>query len=101
MLDDKPELTHDLVPFWNAFQVLSSSRSTGMGVGAIPLSAFESYFRIWRITDLEDQLEYIRFVGALDSEYLAFQNKESKKSQEKSGAKNAKSASRVPKAKGR
>jgi hypothetical protein len=97
VLDDKPELTGDLVPFWNAFQVLSGSRNVGMGVGSIPLSAYESYFRLWKITDWEDQLEYIRFVGALDSEYLAFQNEESKKSKEKSGAKNAKSANRVPK----
>jgi len=86
----------DLVPFWNAFQVLSSSRSVGMGVGAIPLSAYESYFRIWRITDLEDQLEYIRFVGALDSTYLEHQN-ESSKNKQKSENKNAKSAPRVPK----
>ena len=67
-----------------------------MGVGAIPLSAYECYFRIWRITDLEDQLEYIRFVGALDSAYLEYQN-ESTKKQQKSGNKNVKSAPRVPK----
>ena len=101
MLDEKPELTGDLVPFWNAFQVMSRSRSVGMGVGGIPLSAYESYFRIWRITDWEDQLEYLRFVGALDSEYLDFQSENNKKSQEKSGVTNAKSANRVPRAKGR
>ena len=67
-----------------------------MGVGAIPLSAYESYFRIWRITELEDQIEYIRFVGALDSVYLEHQNDESKKKSKDSGNKNVKSAPRVP-----
>jgi len=67
-----------------------------MGVGAIPLSAYESYFRIWKITDLEDQLEYIRFVGALDSVYMEHQSESSKKKQD-SGNKNVKSAPRVPK----
>jgi hypothetical protein len=68
-----------------------------MGVGAIPLSAYESYFRIWRITELEDQIEYIRFVGALDSVYLEHQSDESKKKSKDSGNKNVKSAPRVPK----
>lgn len=90
VLDDRPELTTYLVPFWNAFHVLSNSRQIGMGIGGIPLSAFESYFRIYRITDQEDQLEYIYMVGALDSEYLAFQNEKSKK-QSKEVNSNAKS----------
>ena len=80
---DEPELFDDLAQYWNAFHILSSSRSAGMSIGAIPLPAYESYFRIMGVDSLEERLDYIRFVGIIDNEYLQWQgekhDKESKK----------------------
>lgn len=73
MLDDEPDLFKDLIQYWQAFHVLSSSRSSGMSIGAIPLSAYESYFRIFGIDSLEERLNYIKFVGILDNEFLEYQ----------------------------
>jgi len=70
MLDEEPELFDDLAPYWNAFHIMSPSRNTGMSIGAIPLPAYESYFRIFGIDSLEEQLDHIKYVGVLDSEYL-------------------------------
>lgn len=82
---DRPELFEYLVPYWNAFHVMSKSRSVGMGLGAIPLEAYESYFRIFGIDGLSERLEYITYVGALDSAYLEFQNQESKRKSDAKG----------------
>ena len=98
MLDDRPDLDSVCMPFWNAYHILSRSRSIGMSSGPIPLSEYEVYFRIFRIDGWEEQLEYIKFVGALDSAYLDYQHKESKR-KKSSGNKNAASANRVPRKK--
>jgi hypothetical protein len=94
MLDEEPDLFHDLHPYWNAFQILSSSRNSGMSIGAIPLPAYESYFRIFGIDSLEEQLAYLKFVGALDNTYLKWQGdeheKERKKNERKSKSKGRK-----------
>ena len=81
MLEEEPDLPQYLICFWN---VLSSSRNSGMGLGAIPLPAYESYFRIFGVDSLEEQLDYLKFVGALDSTYLEWHSDENeKKRQEK------------------
>lgn len=87
MLDEEPELFQDLYIYWNAFQILSSSRNSGMSIGAIPLPAYESYFRIFDIDSLEEQLTHLKFVGALDNEYLRWQGEESEKKRKKSESK--------------
>ena len=46
ILPPEPELYSYLTLYWNAFHILSSSRDSGMSIGAIPLPAYESYFRI-------------------------------------------------------
>lgn len=92
MLDDEPEIFQDLIVYWNAFHILSSSRSSGFGIGAIPLSAYESYFRIFDVDSLEEQLDYLRFVGVLDSEYLKYQEEQREEEQKKN-----KQSSRTPK----
>ena len=88
LLDEEPELFGDLAPYWNAFSILSSSRNTGMSVGAIPLPAYESYFRIMGIDSLEERFRYIKFVGILDSEYLKWNGEQSEKERKKNESKN-------------
>jgi len=83
MLDEEPELFQDLHIYWNAFQILSSSRNSGMSIGAIPLPAYESYFRIFGVDSLEEQLAYLKFVGTLDNTYLKWQGEESEKKRKK------------------
>ena len=83
VLDEEPELFTDLVVYWMAFHILTSSRSSGMSIGSIPLPAYESYFRIFGIDSLEEQLTYLKFVGALDSEYLLWQGEQSEKQKQK------------------
>jgi len=84
MLDEEPELFTDLVPYWSAFHTLSSSRNSGMSIGAIPLPAYESYFRIFGVDSHEEQLNYLKFVGVLDSEFLKWQGDKSEKERQKS-----------------
>jgi len=92
-LDDEPELFEDLAPYWGAYHVLSSSRNVGMGVGAIPLPAYESYFRIMRIDSLEEQFDYIRFVGLLDNEYLKWTSEQHEKESKKKSPQTPKQSS--------
>ena len=87
MLDEEPDIFSDMVPYWMAFHILTSSRSSGMGVGAIPLPAYESYFRIFGVDSLEEQLNYLKFVGVLDSEYLKWQGEKSEETKRKNEAK--------------
>ena len=84
MLPEEPDLFQDLHAYWGAFQILTSSRNSGMSIGAIPLQAYESYFRIFSVDSLEEQLEYLKFVGILDSEYLKWNGEQSEKEQQKS-----------------
>ena len=79
LLEEQPELFSDLIIYYNAFHILSSSRNSGMSIGAIPLQAYESYFRIFGVDSLEEQLVYLKFVGTLDSELLKYQGEESEK----------------------
>jgi len=83
MLDEEPEMFSDLAIYWNAFHILSPSRSSGMSVGSIALPAYESYFRIFGVDSLEEQLNYLKFVGVLDSEYLKWQGEKSEENRKK------------------
>jgi len=46
-----------------------------MSVGPIPISAYESYFSIFRIQNLEERHEIIRIISSVDNHYLKKQNK--------------------------
>jgi len=58
-----------------------------MSIGAIPLPAYESYFRIFGIDSLEEQLNYLKFVGALDSEFLSYHGEQSEKDKQRNESK--------------
>ena len=83
LMDEEPDLFPDLIQYWVAFHQLSSSRSSGMSIGPIPLPAHESYFRIMGVDSLEERLEYIHYVGVLDGEYLKWQGEKHEKESKK------------------
>ena len=64
----------DLIPFWDAFNTLTMSRSSGFGVGAIPLSEVKAYLDINEIYDVGDRLEFTRWIRFLDGVYLKLVN---------------------------
>lgn len=83
MLDDEPDLFSDLIEYWQAFHILSSSRSTGFGVSSIPLPAYESYFNIMGVDSLEERFNYIKFVGVLDNEFMRWQGEKNEAEKKK------------------
>jgi len=64
---------------WQAFFILSDSRNTGMGLGAIPLSEIESYMRLYGIsgTDVIDGWLYL--LREMDREFLAVMHEQQEK----------------------
>lgn len=82
-LDDKPALYQDLIPDWQAFSVLSSSRQMGFSVGPIPLSEIAAYMEINQIKDYEERKLLLHRIHILDHTYLDWQSGETKKQQAK------------------
>ena len=73
MAEAGPELLPGLALFLHAFEDLSPSRSSsGFGLDPIPFEAIDRYARRFRIDDTEDFDDLVRFVRALDDEYLAW-----------------------------
>lgn len=66
-----PELFPDLMPFWVAFQQLSTSRQSGMGMGYIPLSEIRGYLDEYRIIEWEDRLEWIQWIQTIDRNFVS------------------------------
>jgi hypothetical protein len=91
-LENKPYLSRWTMPYMEAFNVLSDSRSSGFGgVGPIPLSEIRSYMEIYEIVDIDERERFIKMVKALDSEYLAHTRKklDAKSAQEGKSVKSA------------
>jgi len=80
-LDYEPELFYWLSSYIEAFYTLSSSRSSGFSVGAIPLTEIQAWIEIFEIDDREVFVKYIR---ALDNTFLEHHSKsKSKENQQK------------------
>lgn len=76
-MENRPELYPDLVPVWEAFVLLSPSRSMGWGAGAIPLSEIKAYCEMFDIEG-DDREELLILLRALDDEYLKSTNEKGK-----------------------
>ena len=68
LLEKRPFVYADLVPIWNAFQVLSGSRQSGMAPQPISILEMEAYCRMRGVRDTE---QFIRLIQAMDQEFLA------------------------------
>lgn len=77
-MENRPELYPDLVPVWEAFVLLSPSRNSGWGAGAIPLSEVKAYCEMFDIEG-DDREELLILLRALDDEYLKSTNEKGKR----------------------
>lgn len=53
--------------FWQAYATLRASRSTGMGVGAIPFSEIMAYADHCGMTCPVQRQRLVRIIGAMDA----------------------------------
>lgn len=74
-----PELLPETAPYWEAWQVLSLSRPSGFGVGAIPISEIKAYLELYQVDDLDERIRYVRLIQAADGEFLKVMAERSKK----------------------
>jgi hypothetical protein len=78
-LQDRPILNRWVIEYWEAFQILSSSRTAHQGgIGPIPLSEITSYLEAVYIRDVDDRLTYIRMIQSLDNVYVKHINEKAK-----------------------
>jgi hypothetical protein len=80
--DDGPELLPQALPYWRAFCELSNKRAVGMALCPISMEAIDAYCRFFQIRDLEEKADCLRFLGALDREFLKIQAEKQKQEQE-------------------
>jgi hypothetical protein len=70
-LDARPEIFEDLLPAWEAFSVLHAARGNGYsGPQAITIADYVAYVQLVEVESLDDQLEMLRLVQALDGAYM-------------------------------
>ena len=69
-LESRPELDEGVILFWNAFQMLSPSRSVGMGVGCIPLSEILAFCDMADVRGVDERIEFVRVIQAMDAVFL-------------------------------
>ena len=81
-LDGRPEVEDHNLFYWNAFSLLTGSRDAGFSLGCIPLSEIEAFCRLARIEDVEERMEFVHIIQAMDREFVEFHRK-------KGGTKNA------------
>lgn len=75
-LRSKPTLTIWQEQFWDAFQVLSDSRSfTQIGISSIPISEILAYLNLMQIVDAELRCLYLTFIRNLDVVFCNHINK--------------------------
>ena len=77
-LDKKPDLPEDLLYYLSAFWALSRYRSSGFGVGYIPLTEVCAYMGLVGITERAERDEFMYFITALDDAYLGWHDKKTK-----------------------
>jgi len=70
--------------YWEAFQTLSSSRTSGFGMmNPISLQEIAAYLQIYDIVDEDDRVLYMQIVRGVDSHYLKRESERMKKESEK------------------
>lgn len=83
-LKNRPRLTMWTIEYWDAYQVLSSSRMVHQGgIGPIPLSEMVAYMDATNLTDVDDRLRFIKMMQALDKVYVSHINERAKRESEK------------------
>lgn len=82
-LQNRPRITQWTIGYWEAFQVLSSSRLVHQGgIGPIPLSEMVAYMNATNLVDVDERLTMIRMIQALDKVYVKHINSKVKRESE-------------------
>lgn len=69
-LVERPELADHLVYVWNAFQIVSTDRPSGMGLAPIPFSAIDRFAMRYGIDGLDEFERLRRLIGEMDRALL-------------------------------
>ena len=83
-IQNAPDLSILAIPYWQAFNELSTSRDSGFGVGYIKFSEISSYLDEHYIFQIEERQLFRRMINLIDSIYVSKQNEKSEKSKTKS-----------------
>lgn len=79
-LQERPRLNRWVQEYWDAFQLLSSSRIVHQGgIGPIPISEIVAYMDATYLTDVDERLKLIMMIQALDSIYVNHINEKAKR----------------------
>lgn len=71
-MDRRPRLKDELIPFWDAFFVLSNSRShTGFGPNPVSFADLKAYLELFEVREEDDIDDFIFFIQLLDGIYLS------------------------------
>lgn len=81
-LEDEPMLDADLEPYLQAFAIMSPARTVSAGFGAmipsgIGLAEIRAYVELYEVEDVE---RFVRFIRAIDAEFLAISAERANKS---------------------
>ena len=87
-LQNRPEIFQDVVHYYIAFNELSASRQSGMGLGYIPYSEIRGYLNEHWIIDYEERLEWIQWIQFIDRLYVKIQSSEQEKKRKADERKN-------------
>jgi hypothetical protein len=74
-LDKKPEVQEWMLEFIQAFDVLSSRRTVGMGANPISMQDILAYLQIYGSSDVD---LFVKYIIAMDIEFMQFINKAKK-----------------------
>lgn len=82
-LKERPHVTPWISEYWDAFQILSSSRIVHQGgIGPIPLSEMVAYMDATYLVDVDERLKFIRMMQSLDRVYVTHINSKAKQQSE-------------------
>ena len=82
-LRDRPRVTPWISEYWDAFQILGSSRIVHQGgIGPIPLSEMVAYMDAVYLVDVDERLKFIRMMQSLDRVYVTHINSKAKQQSE-------------------
>jgi hypothetical protein len=78
-LEKKPFLYDDLIPVWQAFNQLHSTRQSGFGLNPISTADID----IWlKLHNVENSLDYYDLILAMDTEWLKWASDKQKQEHE-------------------
>jgi hypothetical protein len=75
-LEEEPEIEERLLPYVDAFAVLSAGRTVGMAANPIPLTEIEAYCRLYQVEDTD---RFIRLIRAMDGAYMDYMDHKAEK----------------------